>query len=418
MAITQGLIGIFCFLAIAWIFSENRRNVDVPNILKGLFLQGALAVLLTQFQAVRTVFMSLEHAVEALKTATLEGTKFVFGYLGGGCLPFDASGKAGTFIFAFQALPTIMVVSALSMLLFHWRVLPLFVKGLTVVIKRLLGIGGALGVVGVSKIFLGNTEAPLLVRPYLKDFSRYELFAVMTLGMATTSAAVLALYSDILKEVITNPVTHILTSTVMSIPAALTIARLMVPQDREVTSGDLVVPYKFNNWMDAVSQGTANGLGIFLNIIAMLVVVIALVALSNMIFGLLPDVYGSPLTLQRILGSVMAPFAWLMGIPWEEATKAGQLLGTKTVLNEIIAYIDLAASAHTLSAHTKLILVYALCSFANFAGMGITIAGLNTMVPERRDEVVSLALKSVVAGTLATFLSGTVIGILSTLGLT
>lgn len=418
--ISQGVLGMLCFLGIAWAISENKHAIDKRAVVLGVGLQVILAVVITQFSAIRSAFIGLSKGIEALKNATAEGTQFVFGYLGGGHVPFDMSATSGgsTFIFALQALPMIIVVSALSMLLFYWRILPFIVKCSSWFLQKILGVGGALGVVAASKVLLSNMEAPLLIRPYLKNFSRCELFTVMSCGMATTAASVMALYTDILKDTISNPIAHILTASIISIPAAITISKLMIPQTGAATSGELVMPYQFTNSMDAVSKGTSDGLNIFLHIIAMLIVVLALVALTNSILSCLPLVDGQVITLSRIFGVILAPITWLMGVPWSEAMAAGQLLGTKTVLNEVIAFIDLSKTQPgVLSPRTTLIMVYALCGFANFSAMGITIGGLGTMVPERRDEIMRLGLKSILAGMLATCMSGTIMGILSALNL-
>ncbi|MDF3034706.1 MAG: nucleoside:proton symporter [Alphaproteobacteria bacterium] len=414
----QGIAGIFVFLGVAWLLSENRRAVRKGDILLGLGLQIGLAVIITQFPLIRYAFESLSKGVEVLKQATQSGTQFVFGYLGGGAVPFTVTPDAGasTFIFALQALPTIMVVSALSMLLFHWQVLPAIVRLFSLALQRTLRIGGALGVVAASKVFLGNLEAPLLVRPYLKNFSRCELFTVMTCGMATTAASVMALYTSILEGTVANPIAHILTASIISIPAAITLSRIMVPHEGVMTSGTLVAPYKFSNWMDAVSRGTSDGLTIFLHVMAMLIVALALVSLLNALLACLPTVGGEAITMQRLLGYIMAPVTWLMGIPWEEAPTAGKLLGTKTALNEVVAFLELSKLTRSeLSAQSALIMTYALCGFANFSAIGIMIGGIGSMVPERRDEIVALGVKSVFAGTLATCLSGTVIGLLAQL---
>ena len=414
--IWQGVLGIFVFLGIAWLFSESRSRVKKRDIVLGLALQIGLAIIITQFPLIRNAFESLSKGVEVLKHSTQVGTQFVFGYLGGGAVPFAVlpDSGAGTFIFALQALPTIMVVSALSMLLFHWGVLPAVVRVFSNVLQRTLRIGGALGVVAASKVFLGNLEAPLLVRPYLKNFSRCELFTVMTCGMATTAASVMALYTSILEGTISNPIAHILTASIISIPAAITLSQILIPHEGEMTSGSLVAPYRFSNWMDAVTRGTSDGLTIFLHVMAMLIVVLALVSLLNALLAILPNFGGEAITMQRILGYVMAPVTWLMGIPWAEAPTAGKLLGTKTVLNEVVAFLELSKIPRTeLSAHSALIMTYALCGFANFSAIGIIIGGIGSMVPERRDEIVALGIKSVFAGTLATCMSGTIIGILT-----
>lgn len=412
----QGILGIFVFLGVAWLFSENRAGVQKRDIVLGVLFQIGLAVIITQFPIIRNAFQSLSKGMEVLKHSTQVGTQFVFGYLGGGAVPFQVIPHSGssTFIFALQALPTIMVVSALSMLLFHWGVLPAIVRIFSKALQRTLRIGGALGVVAASKVLLGNLEALLLVRPYLKNFSRCELFTVMTCGMATTAASVMALYTSILEGTISNPIAHILTASIISIPAAITLSPILIPHEGPMTSGSLVAPYRFSNWMDAVSRGTSDGLTIFLHVMAMLIVVLALVSLLNAFLAILPNVGGEAVTMQRILGYVMAPVTWLMGVPWAEAPTAGKLLGTKTVLNEVVAFLELSKIPRSeLSTHSALIMTYALCGFANFSAIGIVIGGIGSMVPERRDEIVALGIKSVIAGTLATCMSGTIIGILA-----
>lgn len=415
----HGLVGIVAFVGLAWLVSENRWQVKKRYIISGLAVQVALAIIITQFPLVRGFFEGMNYAIEALKNATTEGTQFLFGYLGGGTSPFaiDPENKGNTFIFAIQALPMIMVVSAISMLLFHWRILPVIVNGLSKVFKKLLNLGGAVGVGASAKVFLGNIEAPLLIRPYLKDLTRSELFMLMTCGMATTSATVMALYCTILQNTIHNPIAHILTASVISIPAALTIARIIVPQtSAQSTDGNLVQPYEFSNAMDAISKGTVDGMKIVINVAAMLLVVIALVALVNTVLGKVTIIPGVTLSLQNILGWFMAPVTWLMGVPWQEAPAAGQLLGTKTALNEVIAFLEMAKLPEgTMSPKSTMIMTYALCGFANLSSIGIMIGGLGAMVPERRSEIVNLGFKSILSGTLATCLSGTIMGLLAAL---
>jgi CNT family concentrative nucleoside transporter len=409
----HGLIGIAFFFIFAWAISENRRKVNLQATAIGLLLQVILAIIIVKSPVARAPFELLGHAVKALKDATNAGTSFVFGYMGGGALPFAVDNPSGLFVFAFQALPMVMVVGALSMLLFYWRILPVIVKGFAWALSRTLQIGGALGVAAAAKLFVGQTEAPLLIRPYLKDFSRSELFTVMTCGMATTSGTVMALYSTILENTIANPIAHIITASIINIPAAITISRIIVPQTTQVTEGDQIMPYRFSNWMDAIFRGTTDGLQMFLNILAMLIVVIALVALTNKILGVFPNVAGEPISLERIFGFILSPITWMMGIPWSEASVAAYLLGTKTVTNEVIAFLGLAKlPAEQLSPKSNLIMTYALCGFANFSSIGIMVGGLGSLVPERRDEVISLGFKCVIAGTISTCLSGTIIGLL------
>jgi len=411
----QGILGILAILTLSWVLSENKEKVSFKYTLIGLGIQIASAILILKFPPLRWGFEWIGKGVMALRDATIVGTSFVFGYLGGAPVPFEVmpSKAHRLFIFAFQALPMIMVVSAIAMLLFHWRILPILVKGLSWFFKKCLGIGGALGICSAAKIFLGQTEAPLLIRPYLKTMSRGELFTVMTMGMATTSGTILAIYATILGSAIPQVLTHILTASIINIPSAIIVSRLMIPHGTIDTSGEMVMPYQFSSSMDALSKGTGDGLNLFLNIIAMLVVFIALVALVNNMLSLIV-IDGESLTLQRILGLVMAPMAWLMGVPWSEASAAGSLLGIKTILNEMYAFLELAhVKEGVLSLHTRIIMLYALCGFANLSSVGILIGGLGGLVPEKRGEVINLGFKALLAGTLASCLSGTIVGLLA-----
>lgn len=409
----QGLIGVVGFVGLAWLFSENKRNVDFKAAFLGLGAQAALAAIILKIKLVRDLFLWFSQGVNALKDSMLEGTGFVFGYLGGAQSPFVIKEGANTFIFMFQALPMIMVISAISMLLFHWRLLPVLVKAFSWFFQKILGIGGALGVCAAAKIFFGQTEAPLLVKPYLRQFTRSELFTVMAAGMATTSISLMVLYSTILEKTIVDPVAHILTASIISIPAAIVISRIMVPHAGEGTSGHIVVPYHFANAMDAASQGTMDGMRMMLSIASMLVVILALVALVNKVLGNLPMIQGAPVTLQLIMGYLLAPITWLMGIPASETVVAGSLLGTKTVLNEVAAFIDLSGQpGQGLSPTSSLIMMYALCGFANPGSIAIQIGGIGGMVPERRPEIVALGARALIAGTLASCMSGTMIGLL------
>lgn len=408
--ILQAFFGITTFFVFCWLLSEDRRKVQAGPVLFGLLAQFGIAALVMHVGVIRRVFVTISEGVLAIKDATLQGTSFVFGFLGGGALPFDVKGN--TFIFAFQVLPMIMVVSALAMLLFYWRVLPAFVKAVSFVMRKTLGIGGALGVCSAAQIFLGQTEAPLLVRPYLKDMSRSEVFSIMCMGFATTSATIMGLYALVLEHTIPQSMVHILTASIISIPAALSLSRVVVPPSNQ-TAGDLVMPYEFTGATDAIARGTGDGMRLFMNVLAMLIVFVALVALVNKILGLFPDVMGAPLTLQGILGMLMAPVTWLMGIPWEEAKNAGSLLGIKTILNEFYAFTELAKmdDGH-LSIHSRVIMTYALCGFANVSSIGIMIGGLGGLVPEKRSDIINLSVKALIVGTLSSCLSGTVVGLL------
>lgn len=409
----QSAFGLVMLTLLAWLLSENRRILPLRSVAFGLGLQLLLAWMLLRLPASKKAFLALNHAFLALERATVAGTSFVFGYLGGGPAPFEVSDPASSFVLAFRALPLVLVMSALSALLFHWRILPLLVKGFSWLLQKSVGVGGAVGVSAAANVFVGMVEAPLLVKPYLREMTRGELFTVMSCGMATIAGTVLALYASILRGVIPDAVGHILTASLISAPAAIVVAKLMVP-DRpgEETVGDLRHPPSTSSAMDAITKGTADGIGLLLNIVAMLVVLVALVSLVNQALTLLPELGGEPVTLQRLLGFAMAPLVWALGIPWNEARAAGALMGTKIVLNELLAYLQLAELAEgTLSPRSRLIMTYALCGFANLGSLGIMIGGMGAMVPERKGEIVSLGLRSIAAGTLATCMTGAVVGL-------
>ena len=411
----QSLFGLVVLTALAWVLSERRTRVHWRAVIVGLGMQIVLAALFLNVPALRAGLVSLNRVVNALSEATRAGTGFVFGYLGGGPLPFQEPFPGASFILAFQALPLVLVISALSSLLFYWRVLPMIVKGVAWALERTMGVGGAVGLSTAANIFVGMVEAPVFIRPYLKQVSRSELFVIMTGGMAGIAGTVMVIYANFMAAAIPDAIGHILLCSVLTAPAAIVVALLMVPDEAPPTGAELqsAEPPSFSA-MDAITKGTLAGLELFLNIIAMLIVLVALVWLANAILGLLPDVAGAPITLQRILGLIMAPICWLMGIPWAEATTAGALMGTKTVLNEFIAYLELSKlPPEALSPRSRLIMLYALCGFANFASLGIMIGGLTAMVPERRPEIVSLGLKTLVSGTLATCITAAVIGIVA-----
>jgi CNT family concentrative nucleoside transporter len=338
----------------------------------------------------------------------------VFGYIGGGTPPFLLQDPGANFILAFQALPLVLVIGAISALLFYWRIMPVIVKGFSFILQKTMNIGGALGLGASTTIFLGMVEAPLVIKPYLRSMTRSELFSLMTVGMACIAGTVMVLYATILKGVIPDPIGHILVASFIHVAAAITVARIMVPETGEETSGSLIPQQTATSSMDAVVKGTMDGLHLLLNIVAMLIVMVALVYLANLLIGLFPDIGDKPLTLQRILGFVMAPVVWLFGIPWPQAQTAGYLMGTKTILNELLAFLEMAKlPTEALDPRSRLIMTYALSSFANFGSLGILIGGLGSLAPERRDEVVALGMKALVAGTLATCMTGAVIGIFS-----
>ena len=412
----QSTLGILAILALAWLISENRRAVNWRQAGIGLGVTLLLALVMLKVPKVEVVFALITEAVDAIATATRAGTAFVFGYVGGGPLPFELKTPGAEFILGFQALPVVLVMSVLSSLLFYWGIMPPIVRGFSRALEKTLDVGGAVGLSTAANIFVGQVEAPLFIRPYLAKLSRAEMFVVMTGGMAGIAGTVFVLYATILANAIPDAAGHIVVCSVLGAPAAILISFIIVPDPKGPHTGGGLgeVEQVASSTMDAIVKGTGAGLELLLNIVAMLIVFIALVHLANAVLGLLPDLFGAPVTLQRTLGWVMAPICWLMGIPWAQAVTAGGLMGIKTILNELVAYLQLAAlPADALDPRSRLIMLYAMCGFANFGSLGIMIAGLSTMCPEKRDEVVSLGLKSIVSGTLTTCLLGAIVGMLT-----
>jgi CNT family concentrative nucleoside transporter len=408
----QSIAGLVVFACIAWLISENRTKVSIKIVVAGIAIQLAVGFILLKLPVFRDFFISLNRLVLSLEESTAAGTSMVFGYLGGGDLPFAEKFPGASFILAFRALPLILVISALSALLFYWKILPIVVQAFSWSLQKTMGLGGAEGLGVSANIFVGMVESPLFIRPYLKDMTRSELFTLMTTGMATIAGTVMVLYASILSNVIPDIMGHILTASIISVPAAITISKIMIPETGQLTSGEMTAPETALSAMDAITKGTIQGVKLLINIIAMLIVLVALVHLVNLILGLLPEIGGQPVTLQRLLGILMAPVAWLMGVPWEEAPVAGSLMGTKTILNELLAYLDMSRLAKgALSHKSMVIMTYAMCGFANPGSLGIMIGGMGTMAPERRDEIVALGFRSIVAGTLATCMTGAVVGI-------
>ena len=408
----QSALGIAATLGVAWACSENRRAFSFSLAASALGLQAAIALLLLKVPLARDVLLALNAAVTGLTDATRTGSGFVFGYVGGGPAPFTVSNPAALTSFAFGVLPLVIVISALSALLWYWRVLPLVVGVIAFVLRKTLGLGGAVGLGAGATVFIGMIEAPLLIKPCLGRMTRTELFILFTVGLSSVAGTVFVLYATILKDVIPGALGHILIASMMALPGGILMARIMVPGDAATDSArpDL----EFRSSMDAVARGTEDGLKIYLQILALLIVMLALVALADNLLSHLPGVAGAPLTLERILGWLFAPLVWLYGVPWREAGIAGSLMGTKTILNELIAYLNFAGLPKgALDPRATLIMIYALCGFANFGSVGILIAGMSALMPGRRDEIVPLALRALVAGTLSSGLSASMIGLLT-----
>ena len=388
-------------LALAWLTSENRRAIPWRAVAVGMLLLLLLALTFLKLPMVKDAFMKLNDVLLVLERATQAGTSLVFGYLGGGTAPFQITNEGSVFVLAFRALPLVLVISALSALLFYWRVLPAVVRAISFLLEKTMRVGGVVGLSAAANVFVGMVEAPLFIRPYLARVSRGELFAIMAGGMASIAGTVLFLYASILGRTQPDAAAHLLIASILSAPAALVVSFVMVPP-AVTTGGDVMLKSDATGSIDALTRGTLEGAQLLLNIVAMLVVFVALVALVNLVIA--------PYTLQGALGWVLAPLAWLAGVPWDEARAAGSLLGTKTVINELVAYLDLTQMTD-LSERSRLLMTYALCGFANLGSLGIMIGGLGTMSPERRGEVVSLGIRSIVAGTLATCLTAATVAL-------
>jgi CNT family concentrative nucleoside transporter len=416
----QSLIGLLVIPLIAWVMSERRGAIKPRRLARilaaGIGLQVAIAGVMLNVPAARIAFDWAAGIVDALQTATAAGMRLVFGYLAGGPAPFETLRPETSFILAFQALPLILLISALSKLLYHWGVLQRVVHAIGWVLQRSLGVTGPVGTSAAANVFVGMVEAPLLVRPYLAGMSRSGLFATMTVGMAGVAGTVLALYATLLAPTLPGAAGHLIVSSVITVPAALMLAELMVPDgaappDQTQAAADIVIPDPTHSSMDAIAQGTREGVELLVNVTAMLIVAVALVALANQVLALAAAPFGISLSVEQILGWVFAPLAWLVGIPLAECGRAGTLLGVKTVLNELIAYVQLGQlPASALSERSRLIMAYALCGFANIGSLGILIGGMVAMVPQRRAEIVSLGAKTIVSGTLATLMTAAVVG--------
>ena len=411
----QAILGIAALLGLAWLVSENRRGLDWRMLVTALAMQFALAALLLKAPVLSDMLLAVNGLVRAVEQATQAGTGFVFGYLGGGPAPFEVNVESALYLFSFRVLPQILVFSALVAILWHWRILPAVIRAFGAVLRRTLGVGGAVGTAAAASLFLGMAEAPLVIRAYLAKLTRSELFSVMTCGMATIAGSIMVLYASVLRDVIDGALGHILVASVINVIGAILISRLMIPMDGATDADETAVELSYAGTMDAITRGTADGLRLALYIGAMLIVLVSLVALVNIGLSNL-QVGGAALTLERAMGWVFAPVAWLIGVPWSEAQAAGSLLGTKLVLNELVAYLQLTAlEPAQFSDQSRLILTYALCGFTNFGSLGILIGGLSALVPERRPDFLDLGSKTLISGTLVSCLTGAIIGLVGRL---
>ncbi|MDB3950916.1 Na+-dependent nucleoside transporter [Gammaproteobacteria bacterium] len=408
-----GFVGLVC---IAIPFSQNRSSINYRHIFAAIILQIILAFALLKIPFIVQIFAYLSEGVTALQAATQEGAEFVFGYLSNSSTsPFESSGTGNSMIFAFQILPLIIVISSLSALLWFWNILPLIIRAISKIFEKLFNIGGPIGLGATANIIMGQVEAPLLVRPYLSRMSEKELLILMTAGMSTVSGSIMIALVSMLAPQFPdiNLIQHLVSASILSIPAAIMYANIMIPS-AEVTNFDgNSVPKVYDSSMDAITRGTRDGLDICLNVGAILIAFIALVSLLNSLLGILGGWIGiADLSLQLILGYIFFPIVWLMGVPLSETLASAELLGLKTALNEFVAYGALAnIEPDALSDRSKLITLYALCGFANFSSVGILVSGISAMAPERKNDLIKVSIKALIGATLASCMTGLVIGI-------
>lgn len=407
-----GAIGILVVLLVAWLVSEKKREVRYVPILITLGVQLALAAILLRVPIVSEALASLNAVVGAITHSTREGTSFVFDYIGGGALPFELTTEDPPFIFAFQLLPQVLVFAVLVALLWYWRVLPVVIKGFAWLLQRSLKIGGAVGCAAAASIFVGMVESPMVIRAHLRSITRSEFFVVITCGMSTVAGSIMVLYVTIIGGVVQDALGHIVTASLLNVLGGILVARIMIPDDTVTDSGDVEDAFGYQSAFDAITRGTFDGGRIVVNIVAMLIVLISLVALINYMIGIVPA-GDAPLSLERMAGWFFQPLAWCMGVPWPDAASAGKLMGIKLIINELAAYQQLGQLGLDMQARSNLILTYSLCGFTNLGSVGILIGGVNALVPERRDDLLALAPRTLLSGTLVAFLTGSIVGLVS-----
>jgi CNT family concentrative nucleoside transporter len=413
----QSLAGIAVVLTLCWAMSEDRRRFPWKLAIGAVVIQALLVLALFGLPMLRTALGGVGMAVDGLANSTQAGVAFVFGFLAGTPnQPYPLSEPGALFVFAFRVLPVILVVCALAALLWHWRILQWIIRLFGFVFERLMGLRGPPALATATTIFMGQVEGPIFICSYLPSLSRSELFLLIAVGMACVSGSTMVAYATILRDVLPNAAAHVLTASIISAPAGVLLARIVVPRDPAAEAPQALDPAqakRYESSVDALIKGTGDGLQIVLNVAATLIVFVALVAVVNGLLGLLPDIAGGPVSVPRILGLAFAPLAWAIGVPWADAQTAGSLLGVKLVLTEFTAFINLGAvPVGEISERTRILMTYALCGFANVASVGINLAGYAVLAPERRGEVVGMVWKAMIAGFLATCLTASVVGLL------
>ncbi len=411
----QSLVGVLLIMGICWAWSENRRRFPWKLAIGAILVQAILVAALFGLPALRTGLATVGQGVDALGTSTQTGVAFVFGFLAGTPnQPYPLENPGALFVFGFRVLPVILVVCALAALLWHWRVLKWVTQGFGAVFERTMGLRGHTALATAATVFMGQVEGPIFIRSYLPSLSRSELFLLIAVGMTCVAGSTVVAYATILKDVLPNAAAHVLTASIISAPAGVLLARILLPRDVAAEQSqpmDPAMDKTYSSSVDALIKGTTDGLQIVLNVAATLIVFVALAAMVNGILGLFPEVWGEPLSLERIFGVVFAPLAWAIGVPWHDAASAGSLLGVKMVLTEFSAFIRLGGTpVEALDPRTRMLMTYALCGFANIASVGINVAGYSVLVPERRNEIMGMVWKAMIGGFLATCMTAAVVG--------
>ncbi|MEQ9116033.1 MAG: nucleoside transporter C-terminal domain-containing protein [Rickettsiales bacterium] len=402
-------LSLLVFYSIAFLMSGEKRSIKKLNIVRGFLLQFFLAFLILKIPAITQFFIFIGQMLASVSESTLKATSFMFGKLG----DHKSNGNIG-FILAIHGMPILIVIGAISALLMRWKILPILIKGFSCMFRKALRIGGTIGLGVSANIFTGMSETPLIVKSYLKHLTKSELFSLMVCGAAGVSSSVMMLYSIILDPVIPHSLSHIISAALISVPGAITISRIIVPEkhfDKITEAGD-VETRKYDSTLDALYSGIIDGGKVMIKVILMLIAFVALIDVINSIFAYFTPSQMAPVTIQTLLGYLMSPVAWIVGIPWNEAVKVGSLLGTKFVLNEIIAFTELVKVAPDLTIKSRMVSLYALSSFANIGSIGVMIGVYTALVEKRKLEILEFGMKAVIAGSLVNYINAAIINVL------
>lgn len=411
----RAIIGLFVITGIAWLLSENKRKFPWKIVVGAVVMMYAFTLLLFGVPIIRAGLDSVNSGINVLIAATREGTAFVFGPVIGDQAKWEQLVGAPGPIFIFQLLPLVIVIGSLSAILWHWGVLKIITNGFAFIFQRTMGMGGPTSLSVAANIFMGQTEAPLLIKPYLKVMTRSELLIVMATGFATIAGSVLVVYVTLLRDTLPAVAAHLITVSIIASPAAVALAMVMIPETETTSKSSGETDFKYHSTMDAFASGATDGIAIIWNIATMLIAALALVYIANAVLGAIPITINwngvdQRLSLDMILGWMFAPLMYMAGVPMGEAAQAGTFVGQKTVFTEFVAFINLGnLPADAMTERTRTIVTYAICGFANFGSMGILIGGLSIMCPERRPDFLSLAWKTLFSGTLATIMASAVV---------